>query len=453
MKKIGLISVLLSSYLFSMTLEEGIEKVKLNNLEVKNSLYDIQMMQKDMDIIKSKFYGSIDLETNILRSNDPGNTFGFKLSSGEATFGDFGFDEFLGPLSQMIGGSQIDPNQLLNTAPNNLNNPNATNFFQTKLTYQLPIYTGGILTNYEEITKKAKEISFYDNEKIEKEKINELKKSFNNYRFIEQSIEQLSKILKIVERFEDTVKKFKELGYAKKVDVLEVQSKKYEVEKIWGNLQTNKYLLQHYISFLVNEKVKSIETFENKEERFIASKDLSNNTNIKKVSKAVEIMDTMIEVKKGDYLPMIGVFSQLSSSGTELNGMIEEPKYTIGVGLKWNIFNGFGTNIELEKEKLKRLKMKNNLNLAKKGLELKLDQIFTNIKNLVMQERQLEKQFELNQEIHKNYLGRYKEKLVSINEVLQKQTEVIKTLIELNSIKTKKSNQILEYNKIINKDK
>ena len=42
-----------------------------------------------------------------MRSNDAGNVFGFKLQSREATFGDFGFTEFLAQMPGLPGNAPV----------------------------------------------------------------------------------------------------------------------------------------------------------------------------------------------------------------------------------------------------------------------------------------------------------------------------------------------------------
>ena len=64
------------------------------------------------------------------RSNDPLNVFGAKLSQRQATFADFGADQFTGPGS-------------LNVAPQALNYPGAYNNFNTSVQIVWPLYEGG----------------------------------------------------------------------------------------------------------------------------------------------------------------------------------------------------------------------------------------------------------------------------------------------------------------------
>ena len=80
-----------------LTLEQALTLVKKSNLEIKVAQDEVRMKELDVDVAKGYNYGTLDLVINALRSNDAGNVFGFKLQSREATFGDFGFADFLNP--------------------------------------------------------------------------------------------------------------------------------------------------------------------------------------------------------------------------------------------------------------------------------------------------------------------------------------------------------------------
>ena len=166
----------LSAGLKHLTLSRALALLDKNNLEIKIAQYDSQMKKYDQFAAEGQQYGKLDLTMMAMRSNDAGNVFGFKLQSREATFGDFGFSDFLGGIGgvmQAAGGdftkfsammsNPVAQQQMLDIAPTDLNFPEARNHFTTKLTYMLPVYTGGKLTEYKNITKAlffANSISF-----------------------------------------------------------------------------------------------------------------------------------------------------------------------------------------------------------------------------------------------------------------------------------------------------
>ncbi len=74
-------------------------------------------------------------------SNDPGNVLGFKLKSREATFGDFGPEEFMNNMALAQQGDMAAAGRMYSDPPNRLNNPDARNHFQTTFKYMVPLYT------------------------------------------------------------------------------------------------------------------------------------------------------------------------------------------------------------------------------------------------------------------------------------------------------------------------
>lgn len=155
----------------NLQLDTAIDMLKEHNLELKISRFNEQMKAYEAKAVEGQNYGKLDVTLSGMRSNDAGNVFGFKLQSREATFGDFGFAEF-----DMSGATNPLP-----IAPQALNYPDARNHFQTKLSYMLPLYTGGKLTEYGNITKAMQRMSQYDTQKLLNEKIFQTKKLFMIY--------------------------------------------------------------------------------------------------------------------------------------------------------------------------------------------------------------------------------------------------------------------------------
>ena len=252
-----LISIVLSvmllnaSEITSLSLKDAINMLKVENLEIKSSNLEIESSQSDIDIIKGENYGKLELIQDVINSNDAGNVFGFKLTSREANFGDFGAEEFMN--NYMAGTPDYE------TPPNDLNYPGSRNFFQTKLKYEVPLFTGFELTNYEKIMKSIKKIKKIDKEKIINQKVYELKKSYYDMALLNISEINLNKILNNISNLENIVNEMVEVGYAKKIDLLEIKSKKVNLERTIKKISLNKKLIYHYISFLLNTKINNIE--------------------------------------------------------------------------------------------------------------------------------------------------------------------------------------------------
>ena len=432
-----------------LSLPAALEILDNNNLEIKTANLDLQSAQSDTSIAKGYNYGSLDFTQNAMRSNDAGNVFGFKLSSREADFGDFGFNDFLNNMG-LIGSNNA---QLLAIQPKDLNYPGYQNYFQSKLTYMVPLYTGGKLSAYSDISEKMESIKKLDADQMKTEKRYELRKSYYDMALLQNSIDHMQTIHKNISTLERTTNMMIQEGYAKKVDLLEVEARKANVDRSIIEMEANKKLLYHYLSFLLNEHVTEIELPRNDYPTSALSEAdiLANNTDLQKANNGLEIREKMVDLAYAPFLPVIGAFAEASTADNTFLGDFSDHKgYTIGARLSWNLFNGGVDKYSLEKARIEKLKTSTQVELAKKGIALQYDKIRTEIESLNTQVKSLEKEQELAEQIYKNYEGRYHEHLASMSDVIIKQSQQIEKVLNLQMVKNKRNERIFALEKLSN---
>jgi len=443
MKNLLLLLLAIHLPLFSaaLSLEDAIKKVKEQNSEITIAKFDESIKALEHQAALGANYGSLELSQAALRSNDALNIFGYKLQSREATFADFGFKQFNGS------------NYML--APNDLNNPADRNHFQTKVEYTLPLYTGGKLEQYGKITKVLEVMSKLDREALTLQKIYELKKSFFAISLLDTYLYNLHLIASNTAKLEAKTAAMMKEGYVKKVDVLEVQSKQADVERLISQAEANRALLYHFVSFLVDEDVSAIKGNYEEVEHFFVTDEilLNNNLDIKKAEQGVEISKMNIAMQQSAFLPQIGAFANYGSSDDKLmNDFSKNDAYTVGLQVKWNLFNGGSDKNNVEKARVENLKASQQLILAKKQIALRWKQLQTQIKNDEYELKSLQKEVELSHLIYENYAGRYEQKLVSINEVLMKQSEELTKVLRLKEVQNARNEKIFELQKLANKE-
>ncbi len=444
----------------NLPLKKALQLTNRQNIEIDIAEFDRKIAKLGVKVANGYNFGKLDATLMGLRSNDAGNVFGFKLQSREATFADFGFDEFLGGVGQalqMSGGdfgafSNMMQNpqmaqQLLSTAPNNLNNPEAMNHYDLKLMYMIPIYTGNKLSSYKKIAENMTKMARLDKQKVEAQKSFEVRKTFYDISLLDKFVQDLSTIKRNILQLRDATIEFKKEGYAKKTDLLEVESKLSNVERMIFQAKANRELSYDFLSFLLDHEVKSIkhvslDTFDCK---IPLENVLKRNRDIKKAEMGLKIQTEMIDVTSSAFKPEVGAFVEYGSSDdTFLGNFKDHDRYTLGVQAKMNLFNGGVDMNKVEQEKLKRLKVKRQVELAKKGIALKYKKITTEIANADKQVESLKKELELAQEIYNNYQERYKEGLASINDVVIKQSKQIEKLLNLLKTQNLRNQKILE---------
>ena len=438
-----LLALPLFADLKNLSLKNAIKIVKKDNLELKISRFNQQMKQYEAKAAQGYHYGKVDVTVAAMRSNDAGNVFGFKLQSREATFGDFGFAEF-----DMSG--QTNP---LPVAPNALNYPDARNHYQTKISYMLPIYTGGKLTEYGRITKALYRMSQYDTAQLLNTKIFQTKKAYYDISLVDNYIRNLSKMIRNITRLESIVHSMKQEGYAQDIDLLEVQARKAEAKSMYNQAKLNRDLAYQFLSFLLNKEVTSIKKVNEMASmpHVTKAKLEANNIDIQKAKLGLEITEMAVNVEKANFQPTVGGFAEYGSADNSLwNDFNEKDAYTVGVQVNWNVFSGGTDRANLEKAKVNYLKVKDQVALAKSGIALKVKKLQTEILSISADVRSYKKQLRFAKKVYQNYSARYKEGIVSITDVLIKQSKELEILLKLLTVKNKRNTKIFELNSILN---
>ena len=450
-----------------LSLDEALTLLKKNNSQIKIAKLQERIARFDTKIAHSYNLGSLNLTFNALRSNDAGNVFGFKLQSREATFRDFGFNEFLGGVGQALQMSNGDfntftqlmsnpqmQNMLLDTAPKDLNYPKARNHFQTKLQYMVPLFTGFKLEMYQKISKSMEKMKHLEAKKVINEMIYQTKKTFYDITLVENYIKNLKVLKSNMDKLEDIIKNFRAEGYAKDTDVLEVQAKKAEVLSYLNQAKLNRDLAYQYLSFLIGEDVASIEHVEEIAPLPQAPTQelVKRALDLKRAKLGKKISGMNVRLQRSGLYPVVGAFGEYGSSDNVIfNDFFDKDFYTVGAQLKWNIFEGGKTNAQIQKAKISELKVAEQVSLARRGLALKINQIKTAVKSKDFDIKAQSKQFELAKKIYAMYQAKYKEGLVKISDVLIKHSEEIKVLLRLLKTKTERNEKVFELEKLLDK--
>ncbi|WP_442764343.1 TolC family protein [Sulfurospirillum cavolei] len=445
--KIIVIMCALLAYAFgasALSLDAAIEKVKQNNLEIDAAKMDEQIKELEYQIASSTGYGSLDHNQYALRSNDALNVFGYKLTSREASFADFGFIQY----------DSTNPN-VTSIIPDDLNYPQARNLFSTNVTYTIPLYTGGKIEQYRKMAQALKALSTLSREEHTVQKIAEVKKSFYALSLLKNHLYRLGLIAHNIEKLEQRAVAMHEEGYAKKVDILEVQTKRADVERLVEQAKVNETLLYHYLSFLLNENVESIiGNYEAELHLDIPLETMLNeNRAIKKAEQSEAVSKMNVSLQESNFLPQIGAFVQYGSSDDRLmNDFSSHDAYTVGLQMKWNLFNGGADKAGLEKARVGNLKAASEARLAKETIVWHIRRLQTQMHMYEYEIASLKKEVELSQTVYENYTGRYEQKLASMSEVIVKQSDALRAVMKLQEAQNARNDVIFELEKIAAKE-
>jgi len=244
-------------------------------------------------------------------------------------------------------------------------------------------------------------------------------------------------------------------GYTKETDMLEVEARKAEAESMYNQAKLNRELAYQFLSFLLNKDVSSISRVKDKAPMPSVNKTLleQNNLDIQKAKLGLEITKRAVELEKSHYLPEVGGFAEYGSADNTLwKDFTGKDAYTVGVQMKWNLFNGGSDEANLEKAKVNYLKTKSQVELARKGIALKAKKLRTEILSADADIRSFQKQFKFAKRVYENYQARYKEGMVSISDVLIKQSKELEVLLKLLTAKNKRNTKVFELDSLLNRE-
>jgi outer membrane protein TolC len=442
----------LSAGLHNLTLHKALKLLDKHNLEIKIAQYNAQMKKYEQFAAQGYDYGKLDFSFMALRSNDAGNVFGFKLQSREATFGDFGFSDFLGDLGTMMQGQQLDHDPL-QIAPRDLNYPDDRNHFVSKFTYMLPVYTGGKLTEYKKITKSLFEMSKLDIAKVKSEKRYQVKKAFYDIALVQSYISNLRKIISNINKLKQIISEMKKEGYAQETDKLEVKARMAEAESMLSQAKLNRELAYQFLSFLLDTKVSSVQTTNALAPVPRVTKAMieQRSIDIQKAKLGLKITGMALELERAKFRPTVGAFAEYGSADdAPFNDFFKKDSYTVGMQLQYNLFNGGTDEANLEKARVNTLKVAKQVQLAKKGIALKVKQLQTQIGGYNADIKSYRAQLDLSRTVYKKYQEKYKEGIASISDVLIRQAKELEILLKLLTVQNARNGKVFELQSLLN---
>jgi outer membrane protein TolC len=243
-------------------------------------------------------------------------------------------------------------------------------------------------------------------------------------------------------------------GYALETDLLEVDAKLSEVEAMIDEAKLNKDLAHYFLSFLLNKKVDSVIPPKRPPKKPRVTKSIieARNLDIAKAKMGLSITRDAINIEKAKFKPQVGAFAEYGLADNRVLPLsLKKDFWTIGVQAKMNLYNGGADRASLEQARVKYLKVKTQVQLAKKGLWLKARKLLAEIKSLEARIRSFKKQYSVAKKVYITYREKYKEGLVSITELLIKQSKEIEILLKLLKIQNDRNAKILALQDLLNK--
>ncbi len=412
-----LLFLLTTSSLFAsqINFEDALFKTLTNNKELKAKKLDIETSKVNLRNAKGYELGNLTFNENIARTNNALNAFGMKLMGREATFGDFGFAQF-----DMSGATNPLP-----VAPDALNHPEARTNFETKLTYELPIFTGFKLEHAKEMSAlqvKANEAKYnFDEKQLQLEVL----KAYNGAVVAKHFIDATNKIKETSSSFVYLATEMFKEGYTTNIDILQAEVFDMKINTMILDSKNQYELALAYLKFLTNDNqidsVNEFKTFNsNKTDlKTLQESAIENRDDLKWMEQNTKTMASKVEFEKSGNYPMIGSHFEYGFNDNQINNIKgTKDYYTLAIGLEYKIFDGFTTSSNIEKAKIDYAKTKHYLEYMKDGLKLGVEKAYLTCKTKASVLEEKLKAQKLADDILEKSKEMYKNQLMSMNDLL-----------------------------------
>lgn len=264
----------------------------------------------------------------------------------------------------------------------------------TEAILMYPLYTGGKITSIIEQAKMGLNISNNDLQLAEREIKLNVKNTFysivlarNVSKIASEALQRLEATFKLTESlFNAGSEKVNKLDYLK--NKMTLDAFRGVNSTISSNYKTVIAALKFYMGLDQNEELTINETITDYDvatvERYLHRESIINsNINIQKIDNAIKVYEYKIDEANSDYYPAIALVGNFRrwdnsyeySSFTKNNQNI----FTIGVGLKWSLFNGFRTNGKVEEMEAELSKYKSQKLFLTDGLKMQKEKLINEL--------------------------------------------------------------------------
>jgi outer membrane protein TolC len=415
------------TYALEISFDEALKNTLNNNHELKVKKLEIEKTKQDLLNIKGQELGFITFQENITKTNNPLHAFGMKLGSHEAKMSDFGFtSQAFSGINTMIASDQ----EIGDIEPNSLNNPSSRTNFETKLVYQLPLFTGFKLESAKDMTR----LQINAQEKILNNDTNKLSlevlKAYNGAVAAKYFISAIKQAKKASGSFIEFANEMYNEGYATTIEIDQAKVYDMQVNSMLLEAKNQYSLAIAYLQFLTNNKdIKDVKDFytTNKPTHNLMQLQeiaLQNREDFQAMKLHLETMQKKVKYEKSSIYPTLGAHMEYGYNDNHFNNLSDEKDYyLLALGFEYKIFDGLTSTTAIQKAKIDYNKMNHYYQMMEDGIKLEVQKAYLNLttKTSILNEKT--KAETLAKNLFEKSKQMYENQLIKMNDLLIEQAK------------------------------
>ena len=385
----------------NLSLSDAISAVLTNNKNIQLAKLDGNIATANYRQTDAVFLPQADLSYTAMSTNNPLNSFGFKLQQGTITQNDFN--------------------------PALLNHPSATPDYMAQLEVKQPLINIDMLYMRKGAEKQT-EVYQYKTQRTQEYMTFETTKGYLQlqlaYKAVKVLTEAESTAISVYKYTDDHFKQ----GLIQKSDLLNAQVHVTSLESSLAKAQSSICNASDYLSLLMGQPSGTIYSIADETQPSLPATDSTykvraNRSDFMAMQKAIDASSLMIKSSQMGYLPKLNAFGNFQYNDGHLTGFGANA-YLIGVQLSWNVFNGNKTKHVIASQKLERDKLTVQLAQQKEQSQMELDKAYRDLSDARFEISQDEAAIDQASEALRILQNRYQQGLVNTTDVLTADTQL-----------------------------
>lgn len=386
-----------------LSAEQARNQAMQNNAHIRLSDIEHKIHQNEYEQSAAAFLPQISASYGIAVTNHPLNAFGFLLQQGGVTQASFD--------------------------PAKLNNPNPKANFSIGADIRMSLFNQE--TRYARKAAKLKAESYQHKTQYTRNYIGyETDKAYTQLQFSYLSEKILLETLEDMKMICQTVENFKQQGLAQEADVLNAKVQISTIESAIAKARSGIENASEGLKVLMGMEISDNNVFTTDSLAVITpSTELPQlsllRSDVMAMQLANEASQAMVKSAEKAFLPKINAFGNFQFNNDNVIGF-KQDAFMVGINLNWTIYDGKLRKNKLSSNKLQTVKMQEDLDRYITEKQAEVNQTH---RNLIAMETEMKKQeasIRHATEVLRIQQNRYKEGLISTNDLLAAQAQLSK---------------------------
>ena len=388
-----------------LTLSDAIEQALSHNESLSQAVIDAQIAKEQRQSANAIFMPQVDMAYTALVTNNPLNSFGFKLNQEVVTQADF--------------------NPML------LNDPGTNRNFSAELQLRQPLLNLDAI--YQRQSARAmSRVKRYSQQRQEEYLRFKIQKAYMQIALAYKNKQMMDQVVAMAQSFADRAKAMHDEGLIQTADWLEAQNYLLKTKTQEQEAESGVANSCDQLSLLMGQTIGELYTVDEIEAKVpdILANQWSDRSDIRAFEAGITAAQHNVRANKMAFLPRINAFGSYQFNDNHF-AQFDANSYLVGITLSWKLFNGMQRIHNVRTARLNVEKMRSKLHETEQQAQVDYNQAlraYSDLNKEVMQVTSMVNQME---EAWRIQSDRYEQGLVPTSDLLRVQSQLAQQRLAL----------------------